>query len=130
MGRVRYFENTVLVITIIIIITVFVLLIDSLSTKASASHPECEFDNGKIVVSKLTGRRGMVVTQYRLDPKETRLDPTARNCEYDVRFVTDSGWVFKVKKIRYYELEWPVNEPHIPPTADTPTGVEGLDFGN
>ncbi len=94
---------------------------------ASAGYPECEYNNSKVVQSRLTGLKGMVVSHHRTDQDEL----VPRNCRYDIRFVTDSGWVYTIEKMRPYEIKWPPKEPTvtISPVPPRPTGVEGLDFG-
>ncbi len=97
-----------------------------LASPASAGYKECEYDNSKTVVSRLSGLEGMVVAHWRADPDE--LIP--RNCRYDVRFVTDTGWVYTIEKMVPYEIRWPTEKPTVaPPSTPAKSLVEGLDFG-
>lgn len=104
-----------------------------LASTATAGYKECTYENGKLVVSKLSGLKGMVVSHRRLDSHKK----VAKNCMYDVRFVTDSGWVYTIEKMMAYEIGWPprkptptVPTPTVPEAPSHPTGVEGLDFGS
>lgn len=98
-----------------------------LTSPATAGYDECVYGNSKIIVSRLNGMRGMVISHWRAKPGEL----TASNCDYSVRFADDNGRFYTIEKMRPYEIEWPPGEPT--PTAEEapprPTGVEELDFG-
>ena len=100
-----------------------------LSSAANAGHKECEYHgNGSFVRSKLTGLKGMVVSHWRADDDKQ----AARNCRFSVRWVTESGWVYTIEKMRPYELEKYVGKTKpvfTPPSVPTQNPVEGLDFG-
>ncbi len=97
-----------------------------LAPTADAGYTECEYENGKIVQSRLTGLKGMVVTHRRVDKDEL----ISRNCRYDVRFVTSSERVYTIEEMRPYEIRWPSKKAAVtPPSTTTKSPVEGLDFG-
>ena len=121
-------ERTTLPVMIVTILVVFWVVFGS--RPARGGYDECEFGNHVIVISKLSGLKGMVVTHHRNDTDNL----CAKNCGYDVRFVTESGWIYTIEKMRPYELEWP-SEPktETPPAQETtptpPISVQNLDFG-
>lgn len=99
---------------------------------AQAGYEECEyFENGGFVRSKLSGLKGMVVSHWRT-AKENE-EPTPGGCRFSVRFVTESGWVYTIEKMRPYELEKWKDRPELvrhPRTAGDPKDYIGnLDFG-
>ena len=108
-----------------LIISVILLLVAS---PALAGYDECVFDNSKIVKSQLSGLRGMVVSHWRNDDD----NKVAKNCRYDVRFVTDTGWVYTIEKMRPYELVWPKKETEtqLPSVTSIDDPLKGLNFGN
>jgi len=97
---------------------------------ALAGYKECEYDNGKIVQSKLSGLKGMIVSHRRMKPDER----IAKNCQYDVRWVTSTGLVYTIERMMAYEIKWPSQKPAFttpePEVINRPTGVENLDFGD
>lgn len=117
-------------------VLIFLLLVLA-AGPAAAGYPECDevYPNGSFVSSKLTGLKGMVVSHWRTGQGEEQ--QTARYCGYNVRFVTDSGWVYTIEKMRGYELKKyvPIAAPEKAPTPTNTTPyfkidqVRELDFG-
>ncbi len=107
-----------------------------LAGPALAGYGECEgYSNGTYVAAKLSGLKGMVVNHHRPGKPYT-----ADNCRYDVRFVTSTGWVYTIEKMRPYELKKPAAERTVRPVSTQPSTTtpaaapavvenEGLDFG-